>query len=299
MSGPRRGFAELPPQVVAEPRVRAAAGLPVTTRVLVTNRAAAPRVMSVTPVGLDAAWMPRPIRTRPVLPGHTVAVELTFVPAPGTVAADYPLSIAVQAIDPLRRAPTASTAIAETSLVVDASGQIGLEITPGGDHRIPRPARGGGGAQHRYRSGRRAPGRAVGRGCTRHALDGPRARPARCVGARARPHPDHSTHVRPPRALRLHRHRPRRGGATARRGRGHVQGILRAQRDEVLDDHPAVHAVGRPGHRVHPEDRLGDRELGQQGSRQSRTGGGRLDECDAKHGRRVRSRQRASSWPAT
>ena len=126
----RREFSEISPRVAVDPKIRAAAGLPVTARVLITNSAPVPRTMSVTPVGVDAAWLPRPVRTRPVMPGQSVLVELELTPAAGTVAAAYPLSVAVQAIDPLRGLPTSSTTIAETALLVDAAGQIGVQITP-------------------------------------------------------------------------------------------------------------------------------------------------------------------------
>ncbi len=130
MTTPRRGFGELPPTIVVEPEIRTSAGSPVTARILITNRALEPRVMSVTTLGVDADWLPRPSRSRPLMPGETVAADLTFDPASGTIPAVYPLAVAVQALDPVGERATSATAIAETALVVDAPGQVDVQVRP-------------------------------------------------------------------------------------------------------------------------------------------------------------------------
>ncbi|TAM92582.1 MAG: hypothetical protein EPN43_02195, partial [Jatrophihabitans sp.] len=67
MTGPRR-LPDPPPSVAGESVVRTSAGTPLTITLTLTNTAAAPRVLTVTAVGVDAEWLPRPVRTGPVLP---------------------------------------------------------------------------------------------------------------------------------------------------------------------------------------------------------------------------------------
>ncbi|MDT4893880.1 MAG: large repetitive protein [Pseudonocardiales bacterium] len=126
----RQDPAERAPEVTLDPELRASAGSHVALRVAVTNRAPEPRIMAINALGVDSAWLPRPSRTRPVMPGETVYGELTLSPAPGTMPARYPLAIAVQALDPVSDRSTSPTTLAETVLVVDAPGQISVEVQP-------------------------------------------------------------------------------------------------------------------------------------------------------------------------
>ncbi|HEY2044906.1 MAG TPA: carboxypeptidase-like regulatory domain-containing protein, partial [Jatrophihabitans sp.] len=132
MTGPRfrPDPDELAPRVITQDQVRTGAGTPAVARIVITNQAPEPRIMAVTALGLDAEWLPRPIRTRPVLPGESVPVDLWFSPATGTVPARYPLAIAVQALEPVHGQATSPTTIADVLLVVDAPGQIAIELDP-------------------------------------------------------------------------------------------------------------------------------------------------------------------------
>lgn len=121
---------EPPPDIVVEPELRTGAGSPATLRVTVTNRAAEARIIAVTLLGLDAAWLPRPSRSPAIAPGESIAAELTLAPAHGSVPARYPFAIAVEALDPVTGAAAASTAIADVVLVVDEPSQIAIELDP-------------------------------------------------------------------------------------------------------------------------------------------------------------------------
>ncbi|MDT4932273.1 MAG: hypothetical protein QOK11_165, partial [Pseudonocardiales bacterium] len=132
MTSPRppRRFDEPPPSILVDAQLRTGAGTPVTAHLMVTNHSPEPRIMAVTALGVDASWLPHPSRSRPVLPGESIAAELTLNPAAGTMPARYPLAVAVQALDPVSEQATAATAIAEIVLVVDAPGQIAVELDP-------------------------------------------------------------------------------------------------------------------------------------------------------------------------
>ena len=60
MTEPRadRSATELPPTVLVDPELRTGAGSPVTATVMITNRSAEPRVMSLTAHGVDDGWLP-------------------------------------------------------------------------------------------------------------------------------------------------------------------------------------------------------------------------------------------------
>src|SRR6266496_2243811 len=88
------------------------------------------RVLAVTALGVDAAWLPAPSRSRPLMPGASAQLDLPLHPAIGTMPARYPLTVAVQALDPASGAVTAPTAMTEIVLVVDAPGQVGVELAP-------------------------------------------------------------------------------------------------------------------------------------------------------------------------
>lgn len=127
----RPGPVEAAPHVVAsQAPLRAAAGSPVTAQVTITNRASSPRVMSLTAHGLDPAWLPAPSRSPALAPGESIVADLVLLPSVGTVAARYPLAVAVQALDPVTGFATGPTALAELVLVVDAPGQIALTLDP-------------------------------------------------------------------------------------------------------------------------------------------------------------------------
>ena len=121
---------EPPPRVLIESVLRAAAGSTTAAQVMVTNAAPTPRVLALTVVGVDQAWLSGPRRTRALGPAESALVELTFTPAPGTVAARYPLALAVQAIHPDTGASTSPTTLVDLVLVVDAPGQVSLELSP-------------------------------------------------------------------------------------------------------------------------------------------------------------------------
>jgi hypothetical protein len=86
--------------------------------------------MSLTAHGLDPAWLPPPSRSPALAPGESVGADLVLLPSVGTIAARYPLAIAVQALDPVTGLATGPTALAELVLVVDAPGQIALTLDP-------------------------------------------------------------------------------------------------------------------------------------------------------------------------
>ncbi|MDT4915286.1 MAG: large repetitive protein, partial [Pseudonocardiales bacterium] len=122
--------AEAPPEVQVAGETRTGAGIPVELRITVTNRAPEPRVIAVTVLGMDAAWLPHPIRSRPVMSGESIVADLTLSPAHGTMPARYPFAIAVEALDPANGTATAPTAIADVALVVDEPSAISVELTP-------------------------------------------------------------------------------------------------------------------------------------------------------------------------
>ncbi|MCW2658465.1 MAG: Cna domain protein, partial [Jatrophihabitans sp.] len=132
MTGPRftPDPAEPAPDVVVDAEVRTGAGSLAALVITVTNRAPEPRIIAVTLLGLDASWLPNPSRSRPVMPGESIAAELTLAPAHGTVAARYPFAIAVEALDPVSGAAATSTTLADVVLVVDEPSPITIELAP-------------------------------------------------------------------------------------------------------------------------------------------------------------------------
>ena len=81
-------------------------------------------------LGVDAAWLPRPSRSRPILPGESIEAVLTLRPTEGTLPARYPVAIAVQALDPVSGQPTSGSTINQLDLIVDAPGQINISLDP-------------------------------------------------------------------------------------------------------------------------------------------------------------------------
>ncbi len=125
-----RGFDEPPPQVVAGAYARTGAGVAVPITITITNTAAEPRILALTMLGVDAAWLPRPSRSRPIMPGESIEAVLTLRPAEGTLPARYPVAIAVQALDPVSGQPTSGSTINQLDLIVDAPGQINISLDP-------------------------------------------------------------------------------------------------------------------------------------------------------------------------
>ncbi|MCL2781560.1 MAG: carboxypeptidase-like regulatory domain-containing protein, partial [Actinomycetia bacterium] len=121
---------DAPPLIQVEAALRTSAGTAVTAHALLTNTADETRVLSVTAHGVDAKWLPRPARSQPLGPGESIGVELAFRPIEGTVAAAYPLAIAVQSLDPTSEAALGPTAIANVTLTVDAPGAIAIHLSP-------------------------------------------------------------------------------------------------------------------------------------------------------------------------
>lgn len=126
----RMPAAEGPPRLAVADRVQIGAGTTATVAVTVTNTADQPRVMAVTVLGLDSDWVPRPVRTDPIAPGHSLDVLLPLSPASGAVPATYPCAIAVQALDPVTGRAMSAPELAELALTVSAPGQVGIEIQP-------------------------------------------------------------------------------------------------------------------------------------------------------------------------
>ncbi|MDQ1735519.1 MAG: large repetitive protein, partial [Pseudonocardiales bacterium] len=125
------GFGSEPaPGIALLPMARTGAGSPVTVQLRATNHAPEPRILSVTALGVDAGWLPRPVRTRPIMPGLDTTIELEISPSIGTVPARYPLVVAVQALDPVSGGATAPTAMGELTLVVDGPGQVSIDLQP-------------------------------------------------------------------------------------------------------------------------------------------------------------------------
>ncbi|MBE7162708.1 MAG: hypothetical protein INR72_15830, partial [Williamsia herbipolensis] len=131
MTGPGAEPAREPaPEVSVTPVLQTSAGTAVTARITVVNRASEPRVFAVTALGVDASWLPRPSRSHAVQPGEAVVADLTFVPSTGTLPARYPIALAVEALHPTLLTSAAPTAIADTTVIVDAPGQIEVDLDP-------------------------------------------------------------------------------------------------------------------------------------------------------------------------
>ncbi|HET8718655.1 MAG TPA: carboxypeptidase regulatory-like domain-containing protein, partial [Nocardioidaceae bacterium] len=95
-----------------------------------TNRAGQPLAMAITVMGLDAGWVPAPVRTATLAPGDFQDVELALRPAHGSVAARYPFTVAVQGIVPDTQAVVTGTALSDTSLLVSTGGRLSVRLTP-------------------------------------------------------------------------------------------------------------------------------------------------------------------------
>ena len=109
--------------------LRTAAGSGVRAQLSITNRSAQAHVALVSVLGSDAEWLPRPTQSRPLAPGETIIADVIVAPSPGTVPARYPLALVVEALDPVT-GKSRSTQILDIELIVDAPGQIDLQISP-------------------------------------------------------------------------------------------------------------------------------------------------------------------------
>jgi len=118
-----------PPIVRLEPSLRTGAGSPLDATVVVTNIAGAPRLMAVSALGVDTAWTRGTVVYGPLAAGESRRLPITLTPPIGTMPARYPLAISVQAIDANTNTVVGQPVVADTTLVIDAPGDItiGLE----------------------------------------------------------------------------------------------------------------------------------------------------------------------------
>ncbi|WP_448071457.1 carboxypeptidase regulatory-like domain-containing protein [Georgenia yuyongxinii] len=119
------------PSVVVVPGAHAPAGHEATVRVHLRNLADGLREMSLTVLGLDAEWLPGPVRTGTVAPDETVTVELPVRVGAGAVPGTYPFALAVEAYlvgAPAAR-PSARTLL-DSTLEVDAPSEVVLTVEP-------------------------------------------------------------------------------------------------------------------------------------------------------------------------
>jgi hypothetical protein len=119
------------PGLVVSTHLRTAAGSPLPVEVTLTNNASAPRVLAVGALGVDAGWLPAPMRTAALDPGQSIIVTLVLTPAQGTVPAHYPFAFTVQALDPATGRPAGAAAVmVDSTLVVNPRNQLTLELRP-------------------------------------------------------------------------------------------------------------------------------------------------------------------------
>ncbi|GAA4711884.1 carboxypeptidase regulatory-like domain-containing protein [Nocardioides conyzicola] len=119
------------PGLVVATHLRTSAGSPLPVEVTLTNNADAPRILAVGALGVDAGWLPTPVRTAALEPGQSVIVTLVLSPAQGTVPAHYPFAFTVQALDPATGRPAGAQAVmVDSTLVVNPRNQLTLELRP-------------------------------------------------------------------------------------------------------------------------------------------------------------------------
>jgi hypothetical protein len=129
---PRPGQDETEPRplVGVHPSYGTAAGATVTVRIAVTNASQHPRVLAVSALGVDSAWVDEQPHTPVLEPGGSAVVEIRLSPPVGTLPARYPLIVAAQALDPETGRPTSPAGTGETRLVVNPRTQLALELQP-------------------------------------------------------------------------------------------------------------------------------------------------------------------------
>ncbi len=125
-----RPGAEPPPLATLRAVSRTGAGNTVVVELGLVNQADAPRMLTVTVLGLDPAWLPLPLHVGPIAVGASRVVELVLRPPSGTLPARYPFAVAVQASDPSGRGVATATAMAEGSLAVDEPSRLSMEVSP-------------------------------------------------------------------------------------------------------------------------------------------------------------------------
>ncbi|WP_134766687.1 carboxypeptidase regulatory-like domain-containing protein [Nocardioides sp. 1609] len=124
--------APLPPGVTTAPVLRTAAGVELAVPVTVTNTAASPRVLTVTPLGVDPGWVVGPPqRTTTLGPGASQELTVALHPPQGTLPASYPLVVTVQALDPATGLTDGSRpGLAETTLLVNPRTTLSVSLEP-------------------------------------------------------------------------------------------------------------------------------------------------------------------------
>ncbi len=122
--------AEPPPSATLHAVSRTGAGNTVVVELGLVNEADHPRLLTVTVLGLDQAWLPLPLHVGPVAVGASRVVELVLRPPSGTLPARYPFAVAVQASDPAGSGVPTATTMAEGSLVVDEPSRLSMEVSP-------------------------------------------------------------------------------------------------------------------------------------------------------------------------
>ncbi|WP_051551953.1 carboxypeptidase-like regulatory domain-containing protein [Nocardioides sp. URHA0020] len=128
---PGHPISEPAPGLVVSTLLRTAAGSPLPVEVTLTNNAASPRVLVVGALGVDAAWLPAPVRTGVLEPGQSIIVTLIVSPSLGTVPGHYPFAFTVQALDPLTGRPAGSAVVmVDSAIVVNPRNQLTLELRP-------------------------------------------------------------------------------------------------------------------------------------------------------------------------
>jgi large repetitive protein len=132
----RPSGAEPPPGVELDPVARTGAGHPVVLLLGLVNSADRPRLLTVSTLGLDPAWLPLPVLLGPVPAGGRAQVELALRPPSGTLPASYPFAVAVQATDPRTGQPTAPTSMVEAALLVDEPSRLIMSVSPVDSHAV-------------------------------------------------------------------------------------------------------------------------------------------------------------------
>lgn len=118
------------PAIGVAPLIRTGAGTALSVEVTVVNTSTQARQLTVLALGVDSAWLPAPVTTPLLAPSASYVVRLVLTPAAGTLPAQYPLAISVQALDATGAATDAPVGIADTVLVVSPRAQLTLELDP-------------------------------------------------------------------------------------------------------------------------------------------------------------------------
>lgn len=127
MTAPDRFDPSSSPLVQVAARLAAPAGHSVVVDVGVTHRGSTTETLTVTVLGLDPEWVPGPLSIGPLAPGESTVVRLTLVPSRGTLGAEYPFVVAVQAG---RSTTPGALGTAESHLMVDALDRLTMSLEP-------------------------------------------------------------------------------------------------------------------------------------------------------------------------